>query len=108
MMIEGMKVFINYTNKWKGNAAESSKHMRAGQRYTFDQLKGEFDNLPTTKVKKGLGGEKFLPPLPLPAPEKSSKRRISYSKDVDEIEDVRGYLFAEEEAKCLGSWREML
>ncbi len=99
-MIEGMQVFTNYTNKWKGRAAESKQHMDAARHQcTLDELKQEFQNLRPSSVSKGLRGKQFKPKLPLPKPEPSSKRRISYSKELDDIETVQNYLFRDQEVK---------
>ena len=98
-MIEGMQVFINYTNKWKGRAQESRQHTEGKRLCTLDELKKEFQNLKPSSVSKGLAGKQFKPKLPLPKPEQSSKRRISYSKDLDDIEAVQNYLFGEENVK---------
>ena len=99
-MMEGMQVFTNYTNKWKGRPDESNEHMKAAKRQcTLDELKHEFPNLPSTNLSKGFGGTHFKPKLPQPKPEPSSKRRISYSKDLDDIETVQNHLFGDEEVK---------
>lgn len=94
-MIEGMQVFINYTNKWKKNVPESKQHMAAGRLCTLDELKKEFQNLKPSSVSKGLEGKQFKPKLPLPQPERSSKRQISFKKDLDDIETVANYLSVE-------------
>jgi hypothetical protein len=38
-----------------------------------------------------------MPKLPRPKPEPSSKRRISYTKELEEIETVKEYLLGEQE-----------
>ena len=96
-MMEGMQVFTNYTNKWKGNAAESQEHMEAGRLCTLDELRTEFQHLRSISVGQGLRGKQFKPKLPEPIPKRSSKRKISYSKDLDDIQTVRNYLFGEKE-----------
>ena len=98
-MREGMQIFTNYTNKWKGNANESHQHMDSGDLYTLDEIKEESKNLRLNSVRSGLKGEQFKPNLPLPKPEPSSDRRISYIKSVDDIETVENYLFGEEEVQ---------
>lgn len=99
-MMEGMQIFTNYTNKWKGRPDESKEHMKAAKRQcTLDELKQEFPNLPSTNLSKGFGGAHFKPKLPQPKPEPSSKRRISYSKNLDDIETVQNHLFGDEEVK---------
>ena len=98
-MREGMQIFTNYTNKWKGNPSESQGHIASGSPYTLDEIKKEAENLKLNPVRSGLRGKQFKPKLPLPKPEPSSKRRISYSKDLDDIETVQNYLFGDEEVK---------
>ena len=96
-MREGMSIFTNYTNKWKGNASKSQQHIDSGQLYTLDEIETESENLRLNNVRSGLKGEQFKPKLPLPRPEPSSKKRISYSKDLEDIETVKEYLLGEQE-----------
>ena len=44
-MREGMLVFTNYTNKWKGDERESQKHIDAGSQYTLEKIKRESEKL---------------------------------------------------------------
>ena len=100
MMRDGMLIFTNYTNKWKGNALESQRHIELGSEYTLDEIKKEFKNLKKDNVRSGLRGKRFRPIVPLPEnQEKSTKKRISYSKELDDIQTVQSYLFPEEEVK---------
>ena len=93
-MREGMQVFTNYTNKWKGDAVESQHHIALGRPYTLDEIKKETESLNMHPVKSGLKGKQFKPKLPLPKnQEESTEKRISYSKDLDDIRTVQVYLF---------------
>ena len=98
-MREGMQIFTNYRNKWKENVRESQDHIKSGSPYALDRIKKEAaENLKLNAVKSGLRGEQFKPKLPLPnAQEESTKKRISYSKDLDDIQTVQSYLFPEKE-----------
>ena len=98
-MREGMQIFTNYTNKWKENVRESQQHMDSGSSYTLDEIKKESKNLRLNSVRSGLKGDQFKPKLPLPKPEPSSAKRISYSKDSDDIQTVQNYLFGEKEVR---------
>ena len=94
MMREGMLIFTNYTNKWKGNSFESQHHIELGSKYTLDEIKEEAENLKLSSVRSGLRGERFRPALPLPEnQEESTVKRISYSKELDDIQTVQNYLF---------------
>ena len=94
-MRDGMKIFTNFTNQWKGKGNESQQYIDSGKRYDFDKLKIESKKLRLNSVKSGLQGEQFMPKLPMPKPEPSTKKRISYSKNLEEIEIVQSYLFDE-------------
>ena len=96
-MREGMQIFTNYTNKWKDNVSESKVHIDSGEPHTLDEIKKETKNLKLSSVKKGLRGKQFKPKVPLPKPEESTVKRISYSKELDDIQKVQEYLFGEEE-----------
>ena len=98
-MREGMQIFTNYTNKWKENVRESQQHMDSGSLYTLDEIKKESKNLQLNSVRSGLKGEQFKPKLPLPKPEPSSVKQISYIKDLDDIQTVQDYLFGEKEVR---------
>jgi len=93
-MREGMRLFIDYTNKWKGLAEESERHMKAGQRLSFDEIKTEAKSLKfTTTQKSSIEGSQFKPELPTPKKLDSKVRRISFTRGVEEIETVAEYLF---------------
>ena len=98
-MREGMQIFTNYTNKWKENVRESQDHIKSGSPYALDRIKKEVaENLKLNSVKSGLKGEQFKPKLPIPRErEESTKKRISYIKESDEIQTVQNYLFSKKE-----------
>ena len=96
-MREGMQIFTNYTNKWKDNVSESKVHIDSGEPHTLDEIKKEAKNLKLSSVKTGLRGKQFKPKVPLPKPEESTVKRISYSKELDDIQKVQEHLFGEEE-----------
>ncbi len=97
-MREGMQIFTNYTNKWKGNADESKRHINSGNPYALDEIKKEAENLNLNSVRSGLRGRQFKPKLPLPRQqEESTEKRISYNKESDDIQTVQNYLLMETE-----------
>ena len=96
-MREGMKLFTAYTNHWKDDADESKRQIALGNPYTLDEIKKEVETLKMNPVKSGLKGEQFKRRLPRPKPKESTKRQISYSKELDDIQTVQRYLFGDEE-----------
>jgi len=98
-MREGIRVFTAYTNRWKDNSDESKSHIRLGNSYTLHEIKEKVDTLDMDPVKSGLRGERFNPILPQPEPKKSTKIRMSYSRELDDIQTVQSYLFGENKVK---------
>ena len=94
-MREGMKVFTNFTNQWKGKGDASQEYIDSGKALALDETKTKSEKLKLNPVRSGLRGMQFMPKLPRPKPEPSSKKRISYSKDLEEIQIVQDYLFEE-------------
>lgn len=94
-MREGMKMFTAYTNHWKDNPDESKRQIALGNHYDLHEIKKIAETLPMSRVRSGLNGEQFKRPLPRPKPKESTKRRILYNKEVDDIQVVQNYLFGE-------------
>lgn len=104
-MREGMRIFTDYTNKWKGLADESRKQIEDGIPLSFEQLKVEAGQLPFNPTKKSIPvGEQYKPELPMPKKPEPRTRRISFSKDVDDVKRVAEYLFedADKDASVVG------
>ena len=97
-MREGMSLFTDYTNKWKGRAEESRKQMDVGTPLSFEQIRGESKNLRFKALKKSVPrGEQYRPSLPVPPTLASSKRRISFTKDARDVRQLGEYLFEDPE-----------
>jgi hypothetical protein len=93
-MREGMSIFTDYTNKWKGRAEESKQHIKEGTPLSFEEIKAKADSLPFSATKSSVPrGEQYRPDLPFPKKVESQKRRISFVKDVDDVRRVGEYLF---------------
>lgn len=105
-MREGMRIFTDYTNKWKGRADESRKQVEAsGKPVSFAELRAASGKLSFVSTKTSVPkGDQYKPKLPLPKKLDSGKRRISFVKDVDEVKRVGEFLFenADEDASVIG------
>ncbi len=98
-MREGMRIFTDYTNKWKGRAEESKRHIEQGTSLSIEDIKTEAKSLSFAPVKQSIPqGKQFKPMLPLPKKLESRKRRISFVKDVDDVKIVADYLFRDKNA----------
>ena len=97
-MREGMRLFTNYTNKWKDKADEARKQMRASPTLSFDEIKAKADELEMRATTRTVpAGEQFSPELPMPKKLESHKRRISFAKDIVDIRRVSDFVFEDRE-----------
>jgi hypothetical protein len=93
-MREGMRIFTDYTNKWKVHPEESRRQIEAGEPLSFEDIKAESEHLPFISTKTAVPkGDQFKPELPLPKKLSPSTRRISFVKRVSEVQSVSEYLF---------------
>lgn len=91
-MREGMKVFTDYTNRWKGRADESAKHVRRGKALSLDELKVRTEELSFNRTRSRPLGEQHKPRLPMPPRIEPTMRRISFVKEVSKINEVAEYI----------------
>jgi hypothetical protein len=97
-MREGMRIFTDYTNKWKGRADESREQIEEGTLLSLEEIKAASANIPFNSTKRSVPeGDQYKPKLPLPKKLESRKRRISFVKDVEEVRTVAEYLFEDTE-----------
>jgi len=93
-MIEGMKLFTQYTNQWK------SKELVARSRQTFkstpaadlDEIKRSASQLTLSKTRGVVVGKQYKPNLPRPRKTKTTDR-ISFERSIKDIRKVSAYLF---------------
>lgn len=96
-MREGMKIFTDYTNRWKGKADESRIHMQKGEALSLEEIKTAATTLRFSVTTRTVPkGEQFRPNLPMPKDIEQHRRRISFARDVSEIRVVGRHLFGDE------------
>lgn len=99
-MREGMKLFTDYTNKWKGRQEDTKAQFAVGRPLSFTQLKDKALELPFRSVSRPLpGGSQFKPSLPKPPNSDGRRRRLSFLKDVDDVAVVAEHLFGNAKTK---------
>lgn len=99
-MREGMKMFIDYTNQWKGQSEESKKYIESGNALSFEEIKAKTKTsaLKLTETKKTmLPGKQLKPVLPTPKQFEVKTRRVAYTKSISDIELVAEHLFKDSE-----------
>jgi hypothetical protein len=95
-MREGMRLFTNYTNKWKNRADESRQQMEAAETLSFEELKRRTSALALRATTKSVpAGKQYAPNLPMPPKLEPQRRRIAFSKDIRDIKRVAEHLFGD-------------
>ena len=91
-MREGMSIFTNYTNKWKGRADESMKQIKMGESLSLIELKDKTKNLQLNPTRKSmLQGDQYKPRLAQPNRVDPTNRSIAFSREITKIRTVAEY-----------------
>ena len=90
-MREGMRVFTDYTNKWKGQADESKRHIQRGVGLSLEELKETAAGLAFSNTRTLPPGSQYKPSLPMPPRVEPTKRRITFVKEIARIKAVAEY-----------------
>ena len=97
-MRQGMSLFTGYTNRWKSRPTEVREQFAEGEVVTFSHLKDGLSGMPMARSTSPIStGEQYSPKLPEPPRDGPRKRRITFSRDDDEVKQVAEYLFDDSE-----------
>ena len=94
-MRQGLKMFTDYTNRWKGRNDGERVYSTAAKSISIDTLIGTKEEVETAapvKFRQNRGGLVFNPELPKPPSDKPYKI-ISFSKGTEEILDIVEYFY---------------
>jgi hypothetical protein len=93
-MIEGMKIFTNYTNVWKGRelVKESRQSFAETGTANVNQLLQETTKLAMSPTRGSIKGKQYKPELPRPDTPKKDER-IIFTRPTKEVRAVSRYLF---------------
>lgn len=85
-MREGMRLFIDFTNKWKTREDEAKAKVSPVNSLSFSNMATYVKEtaLEFATVRTGLKGEQYKPKLPLP-PNNATDVRISYSREKNDV-----------------------
>lgn len=100
---EGLKMFTNYTNQWKGRNEQERK-------FSSSTEKVDYSDLFSDKTQKEFGvtlrhesrGNTYRPSLPKPQ-NNQPFRIIRFSKSIDDIKKVIGYFYGDPEEEISAS-----
>lgn len=94
-MMDGLKQFTNFTNKWKGNEEGTSDNFKKMELAEPSEIVKSVKKW--SKVRGSQEDEqKFVPDLPEP-PRTTTKKRIAFYKPSSEIETLAEYFFGDPE-----------
>ncbi len=92
-MCEGIKLFTNFTNDWKGRATYDTKYFKESDNLTVDELINNSKDKTLHFVKTSDGGRQVRPTLPKPQNKKADSVWIRFSARKPECDKVSNYLF---------------
>lgn len=84
-MIEGLRLFVNFTNKWKTMESEAETIVNRAKSLPYPLIKDQADKLQMNPTRSGIPGRQYLPNLPMP-PNSKPDVRISYTRSRDDID----------------------
>ncbi|MGD1118213.1 MAG: ATP-binding protein [Dehalococcoidales bacterium] len=91
-MREGMRIFTDFTNKWKGKEEEAKALIQQGERLSFEKIKEEAKNLHFHRTLRTFpSGDLYQPKLAMPVKPEPTSRRISFTKEMAKIRTVGEY-----------------
>ena len=98
-MREGMKLFTDYTNRWKGRAEETRSQFAAGELLSLSEVKEKTSVLNFNPATRSIrGASQYRPSLPVPRQQDPRRRRIFFTKDVDDVAVVAEHLLGDARA----------
>lgn len=103
-MRDGLRVWIDYTNKWKNHPREDqSPHWKESRALSLSDIAEEVSSEALPMTRKNDGATEFDPAkhkrLPLPENEKPSSQRIVFSRPKSEIVKLSSFFFDRNDVK---------
>ena len=95
-MCEGLKIFTNFTNDWKGTANADTEYFKRATHKTIDEIMGEKANPDVHYRRTSEGGEQAKPSLPKPEKRGADTVWVRFAVRENECKLVSSYLFEEE------------
>jgi hypothetical protein len=100
-MIEGVRPFIDYTNKWRGeDIKKGKKYIEEAPLYELGELKEKVAELTLSPVQKTIIGRQLTPKLPQIPKKEPEEIRISFKRKIGEVKKVSNYFFKQENKKA--------
>ncbi len=102
-MCEGLKMFTNYTNQWKGRNEQEREYSRKAEKVDYQDLIADDEQKKYgISIKKLKKGDIYRPNLPKPDND-TPYRVIRFTKSINEIAELKRYFFKDSEANISAS-----
>jgi hypothetical protein len=96
-MREGLKLFTNYTNKWKKDLAGEKEIVKHTEFVDLQDIFTQIEQRHLWKERKD-GSKYYQPSLPLPESQQQERgKTIRFSRKKEEVKTVAEYLFEDED-----------
>ena len=95
-MCEGLKIFTNFTNDWKGTANSETEYFKRATNITIEEIMGKDAKPDIQYHRTGEGGEQVKPSLPKPEKRGADTVWIRFAVKETDSKKVSNYLFEEE------------
>ncbi len=100
---EGLKMFTNYTNQWKGQNEQERSYSTTAEKIGYSDLfSAEKQREYGLTLRKEARGNTFRPDLPKPKNDRPF-RIIRFSKSINEIEEVTAFLYGDTDEEIQAS-----
>lgn len=95
-MMNGLKVFTDFTNKWKGKEQETNINFSAAEHgkpeEAIQAFVGKTEAWSSVRnISNATNARRFIPALPMP-PRQNNNRRITFSRSTEQIRKVSEHL----------------
>jgi hypothetical protein len=91
-MREGLKLFTNFTNHWKGHIEERDNLVARAEPSEPFAAAARLDTRFWSSVQRGLGGRRYVPKLPRPPAQARADAVIRFSRKASDVATVAEYL----------------
>ena len=95
-MCEGLKLFTNFTNDWKGTANAETKYFKESKNKTIDEIMSGETAEGIAYHRTSEGGEQARPSLPKPKKKGADTVWVRFAIKNADCKTVSNYLFEEE------------
>lgn len=104
-MRDGLKLFISYTNKWKGRIQQEREYSKVAEKVPFTKILENdtgFQKSYGTALKSSSGGFMFKPELPKP-PRDRKYVNIRYTRPLEEVSILGQYFYNDSSIEVIPS-----